>query len=148
MKKIAFLPLVLAACVSNPMTYQQIEWGVSHYTVGNTCYRKGWVDNPPVMSAYLGAIQSALSTNGDPALISQAQSRMSTATVTRDDCRQLEMYAWQHAQQQAEAARQRESFRQSMDSVSQSAQQTQSYTPRTVTCQHYQWGNMTSCSSY
>ena len=146
MKKLALLPLLLAACVSSSMSYMQTEQAVAHSIVGNTCYRNGWVENPPQIAAYVNAAQSTLRASGDPAHIAQAQQKLSSASVTREDCRQVEMFAWQHAQQQAESARQREAFQQSMNSVSQSANQIRANTPVSVNCQYYQWGNMTSCS--
>ena len=82
-------------------------------------------------------------------MILQAERKMSSLSVTVGDCRKLEMVAFQYVQQQAEAEQQRKEFEASIDRISQNAQQIQrQYTPRTVTCQHYQWGNMTSCTGF
>ena len=143
------IPLALTACAVTPLTQSETELGVAHSLGAQACYQRGWVNNPSVMVAYLNAVQSNLRARGDQALISQAERKMSAATIRIEDCRQLEMIALQYAQQQAEKARQQQAFDEAMDSLSQSAQQIQSqYQPRTTTCQHYQWGNMTSCTSY
>lgn len=149
LKKYILVTLALGGCATAPLSPEETMAGVAHRMGVQACYQQGWVRNPSVMASYLNAVQSRLNNRGNPALISQAESEVSTASMAIEDCRQLEMVALQYAQQQAEQARQQQAFNETMNQISQNANQMQSqYQPRTTMCQHYQWGNMTSCSSF
>ncbi|WP_334065396.1 hypothetical protein [Limimaricola cinnabarinus] len=148
-KKCVLMLIALGACAATPLTPEETLGGVARKITAQTCYQRGWVSNPPVVAAYLSATQSVLANRGNPTEIAQVERQLSSVPVTIEDCRSLELEALQYAQQQAEQARQREAFSASMDSISQNAAQMQSsYQPRTTTCQHYQWGNMTTCNSF
>lgn len=149
-KKIVFmLPLFFAACDVAPLTPYETDGAVSHIVVAQSCFQRGWVNNPSILANYLTSVQSHLANNGDPALIAQSENRLVSAAIRMEDCRFLEMTAMQFAQEQAEQRRQQESFNNSMDRLSQSTQQMQAQSqPRSVTCNYVQWGNMTTCSAY
>lgn len=103
-KKCVALVLSLGACAVTPLTPQETEIGVAHRIGAQACYQKGWVSNPPVMAAYLSAVQGRLASRGNPSQISQAESKVTpyiSSQMTIADCRQLELIALQYVQEQA-----------------------------------------------
>ena len=148
---ILILPFLLTACAVTPLTPDETMTGVAHNILGQACYERGWISNQPVMASYLSAVQTKLRGRGDPALISQVERKISPdiPSIKMADCRSLELVALQYAQQQAQIAQQQAAYSASMQSLSQSGQNMQSQArPRTTMCQHYEWGNMTSCNSF
>jgi hypothetical protein len=143
------VPLLLSACAMTPLTPDETMAGVASNMAGQSCNERGWISDLPVMASYLNAVQSGLRYRGDPALIAQFENEISpeVPSIRIEDCRSLEMAALQYAQQQAQNAQQQAAYSASMQSLSQSGQNMQSQArPRTTMCQHYDWGNMTSCN--
>ena len=102
-KKCLILVFSLGACAVTPLTPQETQIGVAHRIGAQACYQKGWVSNPPVMAAYLSAVQGRLASRGNPSQIAQAERTVGPyiSRLTIQDCRDLELQALQYASTQA-----------------------------------------------
>lgn len=146
---LAAVGMVASCGAGSPLTQDQINtFSVPGY-IASSCAQKGWLTNP----AYAGRMVTRM--NGKlRGRASQAQLQMgqryaaSLGEVQPHHCREIEFEGARILQEDAAKAASSERFSLSMDSVAQSAQQMNANRPRTVSCQHMEWGNTTFCNSF
>lgn len=157
--------LILASCgpaqPPAPPTQQQVQEATLLSYVADVCTQRGWVSNRAAVANLLTLTQSV--TSRAPAQAQQARTSIMTQSppdkVQPHHCRTMEMRALQiyqaqaHARQQAQydalIQQQREAAQAAQSqNMQQTMQNIAGSMPKTTFCQHYQWGNMTSCNSF
>lgn len=154
--------VLLSACASTPPVPKnnnapEIQDAALSIYYAESCVRKGYVQNTNVMA---GAINIAKRTTAlNPALAIQTidDARYNRPDgLSQGDCRLLELKAAQVVQENSIAAyqaalnqqRQAENSARALQKSQNIQRSMTQYQPRTVQCQHLEWGNMTSCSAY
>lgn len=162
MKKVLIiysLTTFLAACAVTPppqLTSEETTRFVVQHKIIKSCYAMGQLPNHQATAAYLNALETALSSQGSPSLINSAQRQAAALPPPNSQiCQQASLLILQFSQQQAQLAQQaatqsanRQAVRTFNNEMQNMQRNTAQQQPRNVTCQYYQWGNMTSCSSF
>lgn len=150
---VIFSVSTVSACAPKPLTSMEMQMGVAQRHIIRTCYSRGQIRNQAAVVSYLNTIEKNLSQRANQAEVNAATTRISSAMpVSPQSCQQVELLALQSAQKQAQQDMQRAEDSQALENLNRSMQNLQRNTaqsmPRTTFCQHYQWGNMTSCNSF
>lgn len=151
---------LVPACVATPPTPLSDSeiWSETYWQqVAQLCIQKGWTASPLNAQNLASTKAAYVDARTDPARArayrQRAMQELSGNQMPIEKCREMDAGAAQLAQhrdlqRQQQYQYQYQSALQSAASLNGQAMQSNAYNsiPRTTTCSHYQWGNVTFCN--